>query len=58
MLMIIIIIIIKLYNYEIIITTDQNGQSVYPFSEQIGPKTLPGGAGTNPYSIYKRVPPG
>ena len=54
----IIIIIIKLYNYEIIITTDQNGQSVYPFSEQIGPKTLPGGAGTNPYSIYKRVPPG
>ena len=36
---------------------DQNGQSVYPFSDQNCAKTLPdGGGGTYLYSLYKRVP--
>ena len=36
---------------------DQNGPSVYPFSDQNGAKTPPGGGGTYLYTLYKGVPP-
>ena len=58
MLMIIIIIIIKFYNYEIIITTDQSGQSVYSFSEQIGPKPYPVGPAHTHIAFIREYPPG
>ena len=36
---------------------DQNGQSLYPFSDQKGPKTPTRGVGTYLYGLYKGVPP-
>ena len=36
--------------------SDQNGQNLYPFSEQNGAKTIPDGAAYL-YSLYKGIPP-